>query len=218
MTPDEIIEAYNVVVQDLRNESAREAARIGNAQASLGTMAERVARPSGMTSGLANYTYNRTMRPTIEQSAASLTTAGLANALDNNLQTELRAAKNRYENAKNSYTASSGGSSSSGGSGDNGFGWTESIGKEGTGEMKNSKPDTTLDGMTAGWGELSDWWSGEYNFSLPNNIEVELGGWDEELKKGGDGNYYIWNKKNDTYTKITGKQGNTVGGGRWWTK
>ena len=116
MSPDEIIEAYNVVVQDLNNTTAQEAARIGNAQVSLGTMAERVARPSGMTSGLANYTYNRTMRPVVEQSAAALTTNGLAQALQNTLTTGIREAKNRYEDAKNAYTIASTSPSGGGGS------------------------------------------------------------------------------------------------------
>lgn len=117
MTPDEIIQAYNVVVDDIRNKNAQEAARIGNAQASLGLMAERVARPSGTTSGLANYTYNRTMRPVVEQSTAALTTTGLVNALDNGLKTQLREAKNRYENAKNNYPVSSTGGGGGGGGG-----------------------------------------------------------------------------------------------------
>ena len=109
MTPDDIIEAYKIVAADAAYRGATEAARVGNAQRSLGTLAERVASPSGQTSGLANYTYNRTMRPTVESTTASLITTGYANALANNLKTSLRAAKNKYEDAKNRYTVASAG-------------------------------------------------------------------------------------------------------------
>lgn len=117
MNSDEIIDAYNVVVQDIQNRAANEAARVGNAQRSLGTLAERVATPSGMTSGLANYTYDRTMRPAVDTLTSSLTTTGYAGALENNLKANLRAAKNRYEDAKNAYTvaASRGSGGSTGG-------------------------------------------------------------------------------------------------------
>ena len=104
MTPEEIIEAYNVVTNDVRNQVAQDAAKIGNSQASLGTMAERVARPTGTTSGLANYTYNRTLRPTVDSLTASLTTAGKGQALDKYLLDKLLAAKQNYERAKNVYT------------------------------------------------------------------------------------------------------------------
>lgn len=107
MSPEEIIQAYNVVVEDIKNKNAQEAARVGNAQRSLGPLAERVASPSGQTSGLANYTYNRVMRPVIETNAAALTTAGYSGAMDKNLGDALRAAKNRYEDAKNNYTVAS---------------------------------------------------------------------------------------------------------------
>lgn len=117
MTPDEIVEAYKVVTQDIENRAATEAARVGNAQRSLGTLAERVASPSGQTSGLANYTYDRTMRPTVDSLAAALTTQGYANALENNLKAGLREAKNRYDDARNAYTAKGGSGGSGGGSG-----------------------------------------------------------------------------------------------------
>lgn len=104
MTPEEIIEAYNVVTNDVSNQVAQDAAKIGNSQASLGTMAERVARPTGTTSGLANYTYNRTLRPTVDSLTASLTTSGKGQALDKYLLDKLLAAKQNYERAKNVYT------------------------------------------------------------------------------------------------------------------
>lgn len=133
MTPDQIIEAYNVVAQDVQNRAAQEAARVGNAQRSLGTLAERVASPSGQTYGLANYTYNRTMRPTVDSTAASLTTTGYANALENNLKSSLRDAKNRYEDAKNRYTIASAGGGGGGTTGGNNQNYNEQQDKEYTG-------------------------------------------------------------------------------------
>ena len=115
MSPEEIMDAYNVVIEDLQTNTANRAAAIGNSQRSLGTLAERVASPSGQTSGLANYTYDRTMRPTIDSLSASLTTTGKAQALENLLTTKLRDAKNNYENSRNNYTAAS--SAPGGGSG-----------------------------------------------------------------------------------------------------
>ena len=99
MTPEEIASAYEVVATDIQNRGDQEAAKIGNSQSSLGLMAERVANPSGMTSGLANYTYDRTLRPTINTLSASLVTEGKVNALSEYLRNELSKAKQNYQNA-----------------------------------------------------------------------------------------------------------------------
>lgn len=107
MSPEEIIDAYNVVAQDVKNNAANNAAAIGNSQRSIGTYASNVASPSGQTNGLANYTYNRVMRPTVDTKAAALTTAGKSAALERLLQTQLLAAKGAYEDAKNAYSLAS---------------------------------------------------------------------------------------------------------------
>ena len=107
MTPDEIMQAYEVVAQDVRNRTAQDAAMIGNSQRSLGTLAERVASPSGQTSGLANYTYNRLLRPTVDTATTALITQGRAQALQTDLTNKLLAAKQNYEDAKNAYTVAS---------------------------------------------------------------------------------------------------------------
>ena len=107
MTPDEIMQAYEVVAQDVRNRTAQDAAMIGNSQRSLGTLAERVASPSGQTSGLANYTYNRLLRPTVDTATTALITQGKAQALQTDLTNKLLAAKQSYEDAKNNYTVAS---------------------------------------------------------------------------------------------------------------
>ena len=104
MSPEEIIEAYNVLVQEGNDYAAQEAAKVGNSQRSIGGLAEKVANPSGQTSGLANYTYNRVMRPVVDSLAASLTTTGKSQAMDRYLKDELMKAKNAYEDAKNAYT------------------------------------------------------------------------------------------------------------------
>lgn len=143
------IQAYQQAVDVLNQFTAQEAAKIGNSQASLGLMAERVARPSGMTSGLANYTYNRTLRPTIDTLAANLTTTGYSQALQKQLSDAIMAAKNRYEDAKNRYTvASTTPSTASSSTG----GWTEQTGKAQTGEVEPKTVENTdevVTGMSA---------------------------------------------------------------------
>ena len=101
---EERIQEYQQAVDVLNNYAAQEAAKIGNSQASLGLMAERVARPSGVTSGLANYTYNRTLRPTVDTLAANLATQGYSAGLNKQLSDAIREAKSRYEDARNAYT------------------------------------------------------------------------------------------------------------------
>lgn len=107
MTPEEIMQAYDVLVQEGNQYAAQEAAKVGNSQRSIGGLAEVVANPSGQTSGLANYTYNRLLRPTVDTLAASLTTTGKTQAMDRYLKDELMKAKNAYEDAKNNYTVAS---------------------------------------------------------------------------------------------------------------
>lgn len=115
MDTQEIIDAYNVLAQNVEDKTAAEAAKIGNSQRSLGLMAERVASPSGQTSGLANYTYNRTLRPTLETTTTSLITQGKAAALQKELADKLRAAKNNYQAAQNALTSGGGDSGGDGG-------------------------------------------------------------------------------------------------------
>lgn len=104
MTPQEIIEAYDVLSNGVKDYTAQQAQAIGNSQRSIGGLAEAVANPSGQTSGLANYTYNRMLRPTVDTLAANLETQGRTQAMDRYLKDELMKAKAAYEDAKNSYT------------------------------------------------------------------------------------------------------------------
>lgn len=107
MNPDEIREAYQVLTDQVKDNMATNAATIGNSQRSLGNLASKVASPTGQTSGLANYTYNRLLRPTLDTSTAALTVNGKSQALSKYLGDQLRAAKERYEDAQNKYTVAS---------------------------------------------------------------------------------------------------------------
>lgn len=127
MTPEEIMQAYDVLVQEGNQYAAQEAAKVGNSQRSIGNFAERVASPSGQTSGLANYTYNRVMRPTVDSLATTLTTTGKSQAMDRYLKDELMKAKNAYEDAKNAYTVASTTPKTT-----NKDGWTEDSGSKRT--------------------------------------------------------------------------------------
>lgn len=130
MSPFDIIEAYNVLAQSTNDYVEQEAAKIGNSQRSLGTLAERVASPSGQTAGLANYTYDRTLRPVVDTLTTELVTKGKAQALQNTLDTALRDAKNNYERARNTAATTT---STSTGSGQN---YTETTDSAYTGERQ----------------------------------------------------------------------------------
>lgn len=131
MTPEEIMQAYDVLVQEGNQYAAQEAAKVGNSQRSIGGLAEAVANPSGQTSGLANYTYNRTMRPVVDTLAASLTTTGKSQAMDRYLKDELMKAKNAYEDAKNNYTVAA----TTPKTNTSNDGWTENSGSKRTVEL-----------------------------------------------------------------------------------
>lgn len=190
MNPEERIASYQEAVDVLNNYTAQEAAKIGNSQASLGLMAERVARPSGTTSGLANYTYDRTLRPTLDSLAASLTTTGYSQGLEKQLYDALTAAKNRYEDAKNRYTVASTVPKTTNPSG--GSGWTEQIGTKGTGEEEQETVETT-DQVVTGTSAL-DWgknWTTNY---------VMLGGASMDGSRPGE---YVFQNPDGTTFRMT---------------
>lgn len=162
MSPDEIIEAYNVLAQNAKGYTAQEAARIGNAQRSLGTLAERVASPSGQTSGLANYTYDRTMRPVVDSTSKALITQGLATGLQTNLSNALRAAKNRYENARNRATASSGGGGGGGTTYGRSNGYMEATDPSYSGGYATGDSvSRTAEDEVSNRNQWYDWWLGD---------------------------------------------------------
>lgn len=155
MTPQEIIEAYDVLSNEAKNYVSQQAQIIGNSQRSLGPLAEAVANPSGQTSGLANYTYNRTLRPTVDTLSANLITQGRSQAMDRYLKDELMKAKNAYEDAKNAYTVASTTPKSNGGS------TTKEVTEDGSTVEKQPyvEEGTYLGSGTAGDG----WW--DVNFA-----------------------------------------------------
>lgn len=152
MSPEEITAAYDTLAQEVATYGANEAASIGNAQRSLGTLAERVASPSGQTSGLANYTYNRTMRPTIDSTVASITTTGKSQALTQALNDALRAARKSYEDAQRNYQRAVSNATTNGNNNRNGPnvnrvgditpGYTGNAGSGGDGEDNGGDNDT----------------------------------------------------------------------------
>lgn len=189
MTPEEIMAAYDVLVQEGNNYAAQEAAKIGNSQASLGLMAERVARPSGVTSGLANYTYNRTLRPAVDSLAANLTVQGKSQAMSRYLKDELMKAKSAYEDAKNNYTLAS--SAPSGGNDGNGVNRGDLTSFDG----REQKSATDVEGPGEGYVQTE----GDKQMSARYNLK-----------------YKRWPKDNDTFTWDGVDY--VYKGGRWTTK
>lgn len=193
MSPEERVAAYDEAVQVLNNYAAQEAAKIGNSQASLGLMAERVARPSGATSGLANYTYNRTLRPTVDTLAANLTTSGRSQALEKQLYDALTAAKNRYEDAKNRYTVSSSAATNNNNNA-GGTGLTNNIVGNTTDSGATQKPYPPAGTITGIGSE-----NGVYRIIVAdgkggfNQYQYSAGSQDEALRKfyAGEGRVYI---------------------------
>lgn len=180
MTPEEIMEAYDVLVQEGNNYAAQEAAKVGNSQRSIGGLAEVVANPSGQTSGLANYTYNRTMRPTVDSLAASLTTTGKSQAMDRYLKDELMKAKNAYEDAKNAYTVASTTPKNSNGGND---GYREETDTEYTGEKQPYIAEGTITGVGTTGNGTYDVVYADGNGGIYRK-EIRAGSSDEAKKKG----------------------------------
>ena len=160
---------------------------------------------------------------------ADLRTTAQAAALNTALENEKNAWTKRYNDAYRAYQKRAASSGSGGGGNQTTLGNVENEdpSKEGEASLEPTDIPVTYDmdiGTSAGWGEFSDWWTHEYNFTLPGGTQLELGGWNEELKLGSDGNYYIYNKENKDkpYTLVTlGQNGNNSQNGgksRWWTK
>lgn len=105
MTPEEIREAYTIISDEVANSVAEDAAAIGNAQRSQGELAAAVASPSGQTSGLANYTYNRLLRPTVDTLTTSLLAEGAGQYANQTLSNALKAAQENYNKAREAYAA-----------------------------------------------------------------------------------------------------------------
>lgn len=180
MSPEEIIESYNLLSQNVKDQAARDASIIGNSQRSLGTLASRVASPTGQTSGLANYTYNRLMRPTVDSEAAALTTQGTAEALTNLLNTKLRAAKQSYNDAQNNYTTASTAAANTGNLFYNEG--TDGVLTDWTDTEKTTIPPLTVTSIGSSSPGLYDIWYTDVNGKMKRSV-VAAGSTDEARSK-----------------------------------
>lgn len=108
MTPEEIQAVYDTLTPQIEEQAANDAAIIGNSQRSIGPMAAAVASPENQTFGLANYTYNRLMRPVVDSTRDHFIVQGRAAMLNRDLTLKLQEAQRNYERAKNAGIANSG--------------------------------------------------------------------------------------------------------------
>ena len=108
MTPDEITATYQVLSEEAPAYANALVDRAGMAQASLGTMADRV-RGGSQTANVGNYTYNRLVRPTVDTMRDQLVVEGLSQGLQAQMSQALKNAKQNYQNAYNAYSSRSGG-------------------------------------------------------------------------------------------------------------
>ena len=225
LNPQVALDESNTFIDNLRATQGRQNQEIFTDTQRLGTNAP--SNIGGLT-GANSYFTSRYQVPQTNANVANLRATAQAAALNQVLANEQEKWKKRYQDAYRAQQRSAyNKANSSGGVGLTGGTTLGGINQNNTGEQVSSSfVDTTnpvtydMDiGTSAGWGELSDWWTHEYNFTLPGGTQLELGGWDEELKLGSDGNYYVYNTKNQTYTPINlGGEGSTSGGSRWWQR
>ena len=223
VNPNTTVDETNAFIDNYRNLQQTNTNKIISDTHNLGTD---VTSNLGGLSGSGSYWKNRYQTPQTSSAVADLRATAQASALNTALENEKNAWTKRYNDAYKAYQKKSASSGSGGGGGNTGQ-TLGNVGNNGSGEVVDpdwiptDKPVTYNEdiGTSAGWGEFSDWWTGEYNFTLPGGTQLNLGGWDEELKLGSDGNYYIWNKPNNTYTPINlGGEGSTSGGSKWWQR
>lgn len=226
INPQVSLDESNAFIDNLRSTQQANTQQIKTDTYNLGT-----AVPSnlgGLTGGEGYWT-SRYQTPQTNSLTNDLRTTAQASALNQVLQNEQEKWKKRYNDAYNNAKkrASGGGGSNLSdllkGLTEGGVDVEDSLKKyldDYTWEQGDTPVTYTHDlgNLSAGMSEFWDLFSGKYNYTLPTGVEVEEGGTDEELVYGSDGNYYMWNKKNGTYTPILGDSGQTGGGGRWWKK
>ena len=157
----------------------RENQKMQNAQITAQTQNLGANIPSNLGGliGAGSYFTSRYQTPQTNANIANLRAVAQAAALNQALANEQERWKKRYQDAYRAQQKSAYNKANSGGSGVGLTGGITSgdINQNNTGEQVSpSFVDTTnpvtydLDtGVSAGWGKLSDWWSGEYNFTLP---------------------------------------------------
>lgn len=102
MEANEIRNMYEVLSTEPAAYANSLAQRAGAAQASLGTLADAV-RGASQTAGLGNYTYNRTIRPTVDTLRSSMVAQGMNQWANKLLSDAIQGAQRNYGNAARSY-------------------------------------------------------------------------------------------------------------------
>lgn len=224
LNPQVALDEQNAFIDNLRQTQQANNQQIKTDTYNLGT-----AVPSdlgGLTGGEGYFTA-RYQTPQTNNLLNDLRATAQASALNQVLSNEQTKWKKRYNDAMNSAKVRSARASKSSGSlpglTGNTTGNVDTEDNTNDANHKWEEGDTPVTyshdvGRGGGWGEFSDAWTGEYNYSLPGGIEVNLGGWDDQLMYGSDGLYYIYNSKNNTYTPVLGDSGKSEGGTKWWKK
>lgn len=225
LNPQIALDESNSFIDNLRNTQ-----KLNNQQIQTQTYNLGSALPShqgGLGTGLNANSYftSRYQVPQTNAAISDLRATAQATALNQILQNEQEKWKKRYNDAyraqqRSAYNKANSGSGlsglTSGGldqydpTGLNSYEWGDG----------NPVTFTSDIGIRAGWGDWNDLFTGKYNFTLPGGKQLELGGNNEELVYGSDHNYYVHNKANGTYYKVTGENGDNskVGGeSKWWT-
>jgi hypothetical protein len=94
---DDIVETYNVLANVPTDYANALMERQGQAQASYGPLAEQAMGTSRTPEqGIGNYTYNRSIRPTVDTLRDEMIVRGLSEALNKQLNDSLKKAKSNY--------------------------------------------------------------------------------------------------------------------------
>lgn len=102
MTPEEITSVYETLAPMATDYANANIERAGQAQASIGPLAEAVMGDS-RTAGIGNYTYNRLVRPAVNTLRDQLIVEGLSASLNKQLSDSLNAAKKNYNRSASNY-------------------------------------------------------------------------------------------------------------------
>lgn len=223
--PQVSVDEANTFIDNLRSSQGQQNQGIFNTTKMLGT---NVPSNLGGLLGGTGYFTSRYQTPQTNANIANLRATAQAQALNDVLSNEQAKWKQRYQKAYNAYQKSAYNKSQSAGLSGTTSGGLNNLSdlEEMLKSLEFGNKPVTFDedlGIRAGWGEWNDLFTGKYNFTLPGGRQVELGGRDEQLKFGSDGNYYIYNSRSGKYTKIEGDEGNNSDDGgngesRWWTR
>lgn len=182
MSPDEIVETYEVLAPMAGDYANANIERAGQAQASYGPLAE-AAMGGSQTAGIGNYTYNRLARPAVDTMRDELVVQGYSDALNRQLSESLRLAQNNYNRAARRY----------GRNGNNNNNNNPDTNKPGTGQTKiGGNQDKQLDS----YDNTPGYWDGTFTITYPDGTkrkfdrptdtftnDLEWYQWVQQLKK-----------------------------------